>query len=142
MLLKIAAALERSGKKYQISSSGQMIATTRRRLIYRREASLWSQARSAEMKARNKAAKESVGTHTVNPHTTTTTTTTAPSSSSSSSSNPGVVSVNNMSGGLSVTSPQLFQTITSNVDGGFSNITPLPLPTTAPPSSSSSSSSK
>ena len=40
LLLRIAACLERSGKKYQISSSGQMMATTRRRLIYRREANL------------------------------------------------------------------------------------------------------
>jgi hypothetical protein len=40
LLLRIAACLERSGKKYQISSSGQMLATTRRRLIYRREGNL------------------------------------------------------------------------------------------------------
>jgi hypothetical protein len=36
LLLKMAAAIERSGKKYQISTSGQMIATTRRRMIYRK----------------------------------------------------------------------------------------------------------
>lgn len=39
--LKISAALERSGRKYQISASGQMMSTTRRRLIYRYEARLW-----------------------------------------------------------------------------------------------------
>jgi len=36
LLLKMAACIERSGKKYQISTSGQMIATTRRRMIYRK----------------------------------------------------------------------------------------------------------
>lgn len=38
MMLKIGACVERSGRKYQISSSGQMLSTTRRRTLYRIEA--------------------------------------------------------------------------------------------------------